>query len=639
METEHKRGQIAARRHAGLHGRRPGRLAVRFLLPALLSAALLAAALGSSAAGAMEAPVQSGGKNAGGVLARPTLKDGRQPPPGRARLEPIPPPPAAKTPAWEHGADYTELQKAIADRLAATDRNRDGKPIGPTLRERFYREGDCRPAWAREGIISTQVRKLTQLLKEAEQEGLNPEDYQVTQIETLTDRLEEATRAGEAVRPETWAEWDILLTDAFLRYGRHVSEGRLDPAKWFYQWVPYRRTTDLVEVLTEALKSGDVEGALRRLPPRYPAYGQLRTELAKYRLIAAQGGWRPIPEKLKLRRGSAGEAVNLLRRRLLVDGDLDPAASGKSNRFDRELEAALQRFQRRHGLRESGVVDEDTRKALNFAVEKRIRQIEWNMERWRWLPDELGPRYIMVNIPDFRLFAVENQVTVMSMKTVVGKASQPTPVFMDNMSYLELNPTWNVPNSIVAEEMIPKAQKDPEFLGKKRIRLYSNWSPTAKEIDPKTIDWRKVNPKRFPYRMIQDSGVNPLGRIKFMFPNQFDVYLHDTTQKSLFQRPRRMYSHGCIRVEKPFELGAWVLKDDPAWSQERLVGEIRKGKRQQVNLSKPLPVYVIYLTAWFDTRGHIHFRDDIYDYDKSLEKVLEQSSGTAVRLLRTANPL
>jgi len=626
MQVERKQEHILGCRK-GFYGRHPGQMALRLLL-----VAFLIAVVGAPASGSTDTTLRNSGKNTRDATATPAVKNNQKAPVGGSRVIPPEPQPAVDIPAPEYGPDYTELQKAIADRLAAAGRVRNGKPATPSLREKFYHERDHQPAWVLEGTISAQVRKLVQVLKEAEQEGLNPEDYGVTQIEKMRDRLEEVTRAGAAVRPETWADWDVMLTDAFFLYGLHVSEGRLDPGKWFYQWVPYRRTTDLVKILAEALKNNDLEGALRRLPPRYPAYGQLRTELAKYRQIAAQGGWRPIPEKLKLHRGSTGAAVNLLKQRLVVDGDLNPADLGRNNHFDRELEAALQRFQHRHGLRANGTTDDETRKALNFTVEKRIRQIEWNMERWRWLPDELGPRYIMANIPDFRLFVVENQVTVMSMKTVVGRITQPTPVFMDIMSYLELNPTWNVPNSIVADEMVPKAKKDPEFLAKKRIRIYSNWSPTAKEIDPKTIDWAKVNPKKFPYRMIQDSGVNPLGRIKFMFPNQFDVYLHDTTQKSLFQRSRRMYSHGCIRVEKPYELGEWVLKDDPAWSKERLVKEIRKGKRQQINLLKPIPVYVIYLTAWFDTRGHIHFRDDIYDYDKSLEKALEQSSGAAGRI-------
>jgi len=531
------------------------------------------------------------------------------------------------------GAAATDIQKAIINRLETTAAPATGvRKDTPPLRERFYGERGYQPAWVRDGRISLQAQKLLQVLKEADQEGLDPGDYGVGKIEAMLARLQEVTGAGATVRPETWAELDVTLTDAFFLYGRHVSEGRLDPGKWFYQWVPYRRTTDLIAILTKALDGNDVEGALKGLPPRYPAYGQLRTELAKYRRIAAAGGWSPLPENVKLQRGSTGRAVNLLKERLVIAGDLDPAALGGRSHFDRQLEEALKRFQYRHGLRANGVTDAETRAALNFSVAKRIRQIEWNMERWRWLPDELGPRYIMVNIPDFRLFVVESQITVMSMKTVVGKVTQPTPVFMDNMSYLELNPTWNVPNSIIAEEMIPKAKKDPEFLAKKKIRIYRNWSPTAREIDPKTINWAKVDPKKFPYRMIQDPGVNPLGRIKFMFPNQFDVYLHDTTQKSLFHRSRRMYSHGCIRVEKPYDLGEWVLKEDPAWSKERLLKEIRTGKRQQINLPKPIPVYVIYLTAWFDTRGHIHFRDDIYDYDKSLEKALERAGGSAGRL-------
>jgi L,D-transpeptidase YcbB len=524
---------------------------------------------------------------------------------------------------------YTDIQKAILNRLKTGNGSIKSAKGAIPLRERFYGERQFQPAWIRDKMISDQAQKLIQVLKEADREGLNPLDYRVDQIESLLAQVKQRRNGGNSVSVETWAELDMMLTDAFFAYGTHISKGRLDPGKWFYQWIPYRRSVDLVQVLTEALDKRNMEGALKSLPPRYPAYAQLRTELANYRQLAADGGWATIPEKTKLKKGSTGHAVTLLKHRLVISGDLDAAALGMNDHFDGRLQGALQRFQERHGLNADGVMAEETRKALNFSVEKRIRQIEWNMERWRWLPDELGPRYVMVNIPDYRLFVVENQITIMSMKTVVGKPEQPTPVFMDNMSYLELNPTWNLPNSIVAEEMIPKVKKNPDYLTKKHIRIYSNWSTKAKEIDPKTIDWAKINPKKFPYRMIQDTGVNPLGRIKFMFPNQFDVYLHDTTQKSLFQRSKRMYSHGCIRVEKPYDLGEWVLRDDPSWSKTRLLMEIKKGKRQVVNLPKPIPVYVIYLTAWFDTRGHIHFRDDIYDYDKSLEKVLKMSNSTS----------
>jgi murein L,D-transpeptidase YcbB/YkuD len=520
---------------------------------------------------------------------------------------------------------YTDIQKAILNRLKSG--NGYTKPAKGTvpLREQFYSERKFQPAWSQDRTISDQAQKLIQVLKESDREGLNPGDYRIDQIESLLAQVKPRYIGAPTVTVETWADLDIMLTDAFFAYGTHVSKGRLDPGKSFYQWIPYNRSVDLVQALKEGLDRKDVERALRSLPPRYPAYGQLRTELANYRRIAADGGWVAIPEKTTLKKGSSGYAVTLLKHRLVISGDLDATALGMNDHFDIRLEEALQKFQERHGIKASGVMDEETRKALNFPIEKRIRQIEWNMERWRWLPDELGPRYVMVNIPDYRLFVVENQVTVMSMKTVVGKSGQPTPVFMDNMSYLELNPTWNLPNSIVAEEMIPKVKKNPDFLTKKRIRIYNGWSANAKEIDPNTIDWAKVNPKKFPYRMIQDIGVNPLGRIKFMFPNQFDVYLHDTTQKGLFQRSKRMFSHGCIRVERPYDLGEWVLKDDPGWSKTKLLTEIKKGKRQVVNLPKPIPVYVIYLTAWFDTRGHIHFRDDIYDYDKNLEKVLKMS--------------
>lgn len=498
--------------------------------------------------------------------------------------------------------------------------------LGLLVRE-FYARRDYRPAWY--AAASASLRKA---VLDAEQEGLNPADYHLGRESNSTDQK---NLEGPSVTAGRLADRDIRFTETFLTYGLHLSQGRLDPQEWFFQWVPHRRSVDLLRILQEALEKNEIESSLKQLVPRHPTYGQMRKELAAFRKMAASGGWPLLPGGTHFKRGDHGRNVVLLKQRLMMAGDLaaDPTAS--HDRFDGALDLAVRKFQWRHGLAPTGLVDKETRQAMNIPVEQRIRLLEINMERWRWLPDDFGPRYVMTIIPDLWLYVVDDQKTVLSMKTVIGTPKQPSPIFSDEMSYVELNPTWGLPQSIVAKEIIPKVRKDAEYLSKKRIRIYENWSEKAKEIPPQKINWAKINPEKFPYRMIQDPGVNPLGRIKFMFPNEFDVYLHDTTQRNLFKKHRRLYSHGCIRVEKPFDLGEWVLRDDPSWSRKRLMEEIKKGKRLQVGLPRTVPVHVMYLTAWVDGNGVLQFREDYYGYDKRYEETLKTlSRREGDRLLR-----
>ena len=498
--------------------------------------------------------------------------------------------------------------------------------MGSLVRD-FYARRDFQPAWQ-----DTAIAALRKALLEANQEGLNPADYDP---EGLTDPQ---NVDGPMTTPVSLADRDVRFTEIFFIYGRHLSQGRLDPQEWFFQWVPHRRSVDLPRILQEALEKNDIGQALKRLAPLHPTYGQMRKELAVFRQIAASGGWPVFPRDIKLKHGDHGRNVALLTHRLLMTGDLTAGTIIHQDRFDSTLKMAVQKYQWRHGLVPTGIVDPETIKSLNMPVERRIRQMEINMERWRWLPDDFGPRYIMTIIPDLWLYVVDDQKTVLSMKIVIGTPKQPSPIFSDEMSYVELNPTWGLPQSIIAKEIIPKVRKDGEYLTKKRIRIYENWSEKAKEINPKNINWAKINPEKFPYRMIQDPGVNPLGRIKFMFPNEFDVYLHDTTQKGLFKKHRRLYSHGCIRVEKPYDLGEWVLRDDPSWTRKRILAEIKKGKRMQISLPHTVPVHVMYLTAWVDGNGLLQFREDYYGYDKIYEdslKTLSRRAGNRLSLWRT----
>jgi murein L,D-transpeptidase YcbB/YkuD len=411
---------------------------------------------------------------------------------------------------------------------------------------------------------------------------------------------------------------DVELTYTYLSLATHLATGRLQPEKLRVEWYTKPRNVDLDARLGQALaadSSGEIVKLLRGLTPPYPDYQRLRTALADYRAIAARGGWAPVPAGPVLKTGSRGARVAALRARLAASGDLQPApapAPSTGNAptaapapvadiFDATVASAVSRFQRRHGLKVTGRVDEDTLAELNEPVQNRIRQLQANMERWRWLPASLGDRYILVNVPEFRLDVVEAGKPVYSMRVVVGKDQSRTPAFSDKMTFIELNPTWTLPDSITQKEILPKLASDPGYLARHDMEVVST----------------------SPYRLRQRAGKdNPLGQIKFMFPNEFDIYLHDTPADHLFDRAERDFSHGCIRLEKPIELAALLLKDDPKWTQEAIQTAIASGEHETITLPRPLPVHILYWTAWAEPDGMVAFRKDIYGHDDQLEQAL-----------------
>jgi len=487
----------------------------------------------------------------------------------------------------------------------------------------FYRQRAYRPAWSDASGPGHEAEILMQTIGQAWDKGLNPTYYHLLELEKLLWDLRQNQTPEGRLDPLRLADFDLLCTDAFLIYGTHLFAGCLNPETIDPEWSALRGDTDLAGALQEALDAGKLRETLQKLMPPQPGYIRLRQALARYQALAALGGWPSVPDGPMMRPSALGQRVVALRRRLRVSEDLPDASSDSLDLFDDALREAVVGFQRRHGLDPDGVVGPATLAALNVTAEERVGQLVVNMQRWCWLPHDLGRSHIIVNIANFELDVIEDGNPVLTMRAVVGKDFRQTPVFTHKMTYLVLNPYWNVPETIALEDKLPLIKEDPAYLARENIRIFQGWDDDATEIDPGTMDWDGISEENFTYRLRQDPGPgNALGRIKFMFPNKYNVYLHDTPAKALFARTERTFSSGCIRIEKPVELAEHLLRDNPDWTRETILAAIEAGIRQNVGLDRKIPVHLLYWTSWVDDDGAVHFRKDIYERDKPIEQAL-----------------
>ncbi len=486
----------------------------------------------------------------------------------------------------------------------------------------FYIRRDYRPAWlSADGRPLPVAEDLLKALGEADREGLQAADYPRAQLRKLLATLE---KSDDASSVDQLADADLLLTDTFLTYASHLLAGRLSPRKVDPDWAIKPRSRDLADVLREALAHDTVAKSLLALAPRGKGYVQLREALHKYRKVEQDGGWPTVGATLAP--GAQGPKVQVLRERLRASGDLNGDHEAGKAAYDKAVSDAVRRFQKRHGLPETGIVNAATRAALNVPVSERIRQIELNMERWRWLPDDFGSRYILVNIPNFKMSVVENGKPVIESKVVVGREERQTPTFSANMAYLVMSPKWYVPRSIAVKDKLPQLKRNPQALARQNIRIFNS---AGQPVNPASINWSAVSASNFNYQLRQDAGPrNALGGIKFMFPNPYNVYLHDTPSRELFSRNQRTYSSGCIRISNPVELAEYLLKHDPKWNKDTIKAASASGKQRVVNLPQHVPVYLLYWTVWVDENGLAQFRDDIYKRDKPLLRALYQQGGT-----------
>lgn len=541
---------------------------------------------------------------------------------------------------WANLTDYLHCssEEKLTNRIHEFLRNRiEAAGIPPKLAvgeesilasvmlPRFYERRSYRPAWINDNGPIFQVKSFINEIKDARHEGLRPEDYHLIKIESIMREIRRSQEKKTPFNPRMLVDLELLLTDSFLIYGSHLLTGKVNPESIDAEWFANRREADMVQIIEAALDSNQIAESLKNLLPAQTGYKRLKSALAQYRETLIKGGWNTIPEGSKIQKGDRGIRIIALRNRLIASKDLRFLEKSDEDVFDDKLEEAVRRFQRRHGLDIDGIVGTLTLAALNVPVEERELQIELNMERWRWLPQDLGSKHILVNIANFELDVNENNKQVMTMRVVVGKQYRRTPVFSANMTYLVLSPHWHIPPRLAIQDKLPLIRKDVSYLEKQKIRVFQGWGTETKEIDPTSIDWSQITAKNFNFRLCQDPGpLNALGRVKFMFPNRFNVYLHDTPSRELFGKTVRAFSSGCIRIEKPIELVVYHLQGDPRWTKESILAAIDRGIEQTLILKDPVPVHLLYWTAWAEEDGLIHFRDDIYGRDKQLDEALKE---------------
>ncbi|MBP5857836.1 L,D-transpeptidase family protein [Marivibrio halodurans] len=530
-------------------------------------------------------------------------------------------------PAWSSNSaalDGDALSAALLRQVgeqgfaAPTSRDAAGRTrIQGELLEAYEARG-WRSIWFAEGLAAGAGRLAAALsvLKDAGREGLNPTDYPHSiSADRVIPFVEDAASDVERL-----AALEVESTTALLAYARDAAVGRAAPHDRDPNVFAEARTFEAAGFVARAFAdaTADPRAALLALHPGHPEYRGLRRALSLYRALAEKAEPPPIPEGGSLKPGMRDARVAAVRARLARFGDIS-VPEAEADLFTPALAIALRSFQRRHGLDTDAVAGKQTLAALNLPVSARVDQILLNMERWRWLPRELGPNYVLANIAGFEVTMVEEGSVVDRMAAVVGRPYRMSPVFSDAISYIELNPTWTVPPKIAREDLLAKIQADSAYLTDGGFQVLSGWGADARPVDPATVDWARVTQKTFSYKLRQGPGErNALGRVKVMFPNRFDIYLHDSPARDLYAKRVRTFSSGCIRLSRPFDLVNWLMRLTGGPDAAEIRTMLDTGETRVVKLPQRVPVHLIYATAWAGEDGQVHFRDDVYGRDSLL---------------------
>jgi murein L,D-transpeptidase YcbB/YkuD len=482
----------------------------------------------------------------------------------------------------------------------------------------LYSERGYEPAWASYDAITPVLAELSA----SRDEGLDPEDYHYSVLKSLESEYVSAADQGR--RDHLRATFDVLLSDAVLLYGRHLQEGKVDPGRVEPTWNFSRPDFDpetTVKRVQEALAEGNVVERLEAFKPKMRVYGLLKSELARYRELDTRYDFTAVPMDTVLRPGMRHDNVIALRTQLARLG-YQADATDDGALYDDELAASVRDFQRMHTLDPDGIVGKGTFRELNTPYADRVDQLRLNLDRLRWIRNDVTDQMVIVNIPGFELYYIRDNNLDWETGVMVGKIKHQTPIFRHEITYLEFNPTWTVPRSIIRRSLFPKFNANPDYLRSANYKLYNT---DGVEVDPFTLDWSQYSANRFPFRVVQQPGPdNALGRVKFMFPNEYAIYLHDTPARSLFSRSSRAFSSGCIRVQDPMQLAERLLADEQGWDRSRIDATVEDGNRRVVRLGSPVEVMLMYWTASPTPDDRIQLHPDIYDRDARTLALLDE---------------
>ncbi len=479
----------------------------------------------------------------------------------------------------------------------------------------FYANRDFEPAWTQ----SKNKKDLIESLEAAFDEGLSPDDYHLKTIKSFTDKAKK-----KKLTTEEKADLDLLMTDALILYASHLLEGKLEQSDLRKSWDVARNEgpSNPDSLLTATLYNKRIKGVLEEFKPNHYMYKLMKFHLKKLRTEAAQGGWPEVTEGETLKPGDTASRIVEVREFLKAVGDLNDYTVEDEEVFDTVVEVAVKKFQLRHKLIDDGVIGKGTLAQMRVSIEDRIDMIKLNLERTRWIFHDPDDDFLLVNIAGFQVKRITDKKEVFDSRVIVGKYHKESPVFKGVMKYIVMNPTWTLPYSISTHETLPKLKKDPGYLAAKHMEVMDR---NGNILDSSTIDWSQYSRGNFPFIIRQKAGPwNALGEVKFMFPNKYAVYLHDTPSRGLFNQQDRAFSHGCIRTEDKWGLMMSLMDDPAVWNMDKINEILKSGKTTTITLPKPVNIYLIYLTAAVDQSNNLMFMKDVYKRDKEVISALNE---------------
>ena len=498
-----------------------------------------------------------------------------------------------------------DIMAAITEIIQSSDRlPLPLERIRPALAAHYLRDG-ATPFW----VGTNRMTPFLQRLADAADDGLNPADYPIDALIDLRDSLE----PDDA---DTAAATELYFAAFFVSYATDLKIGRTTPQKVDPRLFRSRRTVDVLRILNDLSASGDPVAFLAGFESQNPHYQALKRMLALYRAMTESMEWPAIPTGENIEPGASDARIPQIRERLVLMGDHPGGVEGDV--YDPSTALAMKSFQSRHGLEAKGLIGKQTILALNVPPEERARQIMLNMERWRWMPENLGEHHFMVNLAAFDMREIENDDLVDRMDVVVGAVATQTPEFSDDLEYVEINPTWTVPYSIATREMLPKLRRNA-YAYSSDFEVFAN----GKLSSWSGINWNAYGPGKFPFTFRQKPGPkNALGKVKFMLPNPHNIYLHDTPAQDKFLATSRAFSHGCIRLSRPMDLAYRLVGEIAGWPKPKIDAAFASGKTTRVSLPQLIPVHLVYATAFEGDGGILEFRPDIYGRDRKLDAAL-----------------